>query len=288
VIPPPKYGRSLENGTQNSSRLRAGHESSPQSRQLPAAAVRYLHARLLEGLSAQDKNVILSTASYRRFTRNYVATQQGDPADQLLLLINGSARYFFITPTGRKVYLLWLAPGEIFGAASLLTGATRFTVSTEVEKESEVLVWQRNTIRDLARRYPLLLENALSIASDYLVWYVATHLSLICHSSRRRLAHVLISLASGFGQKVAYGVSLTITNEQLANTANITHFTVSRLLSEWHREGVLVKSRGKIVLTNPERLFHAPVKQRVRERSDLRASRAEIANARRAEKGLGY
>jgi len=43
----------------------------------------------------------------------------------------------------------------------------------------------------------------------------------------------LSSLASGIGRKCPDGIDLEITNEQLANTANITLFTTSRLMSEW-------------------------------------------------------
>jgi CRP/FNR family transcriptional regulator, nitrogen oxide reductase regulator len=209
----------------------------------------------LEGLSKPDQNSILAAASYRRFSGQSVVANQGEPADQLFLLIKGCARYFFITPEGRKVYLLWLLPGEIFGGASLLARPTDLLVSTETVKDSYVLVWERKTIRCLATRYPRLVENGLAIATDYLTWYLASHLGLLCHTARQRLAHVLVSLASGIGSRCAKGTQLEITNEQLANTANITLFTASRLLSEWQRGGAVAKSRGRVVLLRPERLF---------------------------------
>jgi CRP-like cAMP-binding protein len=210
--------------------------------------------RLLEGLSESEQNTILAAASYRRFSGHSVVASEGEPADQLFLVIRGSARYFVITPQGRKVYLLWLVPGEIFGGASLLAKASNFLVSTEIAKNSSVCVWERQTIRSLATRYPRLLENGLAIATDYLTWYLASHLGLLCHTARQRLANVLVSLANGLGRKCSDGIQLDITNEQLANTANITLFTASRLLSEWHRRGAVAKSRGRVVLCRPERL----------------------------------
>jgi CRP-like cAMP-binding protein len=41
----------------------------------------------------------------------------------------------------------------------------------------------------------------------------------------------------------------------LAEAANVTHFTASRLISQWHRQGILVKTRGKILLHSPGKLF---------------------------------
>jgi CRP/FNR family transcriptional regulator, nitrogen oxide reductase regulator len=211
--------------------------------------------RLLDGLSKPDQDSILAAASYRRFSVHSTVTNQEEPADQLFLLIKGSACYCFITPEGRKIYLLWLAPGEIFGGASLLAKPSSYLVGTETIKDSCMLVWERKTIRSLAARYPRVLENGLAIATDYLTWYLASHLGLLCHTARQRLAHVLVSLANGIGRKCPNGIQLDITNEQLANTANITLFTASRLLSEWQRSGAVAKSRGRVVLFRPERLF---------------------------------
>jgi CRP-like cAMP-binding protein len=198
---------------------------------------------------------VLAAASYKQLSRHTVVTNQGDPADRLFLLIKGTARYFFITPEGRNIYLLWLTPGEIFGGASLLAKPSDFLVCTEIVKDSDVLVWKRNVIRSLAGRYPRLLENGLAIAADYLTWYLASHLGLVSHTARQRLAHVLVSLANGIGEKRPDGIHLDITNDQLANTANITLFTASRLLSEWQRNGAVLKGRGKVLLRRPQDLF---------------------------------
>ncbi|MFY9939849.1 MAG: helix-turn-helix domain-containing protein [Silvibacterium sp.] len=56
-------------------------------------------------------------------------------------------------------------------------------------------------------------------------------------------------------QRVSEGVELNVRNEELANEANITVFTASRLLNEWQRQGILTKSRGKVVLRSPEALM---------------------------------
>jgi CRP/FNR family transcriptional regulator, nitrogen oxide reductase regulator len=212
--------------------------------------------RFLEGLSEVQRNTVIAAASLRKFSRNTVVTDQGEPADQLVLVTKGSARYFYITPGGRKLYLLWLTSGEIFGGSALLAEPSPYIVSSEVAKGSIVLVWERNTIRSLAAQYPRLMENGLAVATDYLTWYLATHLSLVCHTARQRLAQVLVSLARGIGKKHPDGIHLEITNEQLANTANITLFTASRLLSQWQRNGAVAKTRGKIILHDSAQLFH--------------------------------
>jgi CRP-like cAMP-binding protein len=70
----------------------------------------------------------------------------------------------------------------------------------------------------------------------------------------KRVARALDGWAKSIGKKVDEGLGLNINNEELANQANVTIFTVSRLLSEWQRQGLLVKSRGKVVIRTPVEL----------------------------------
>lgn len=212
-------------------------------------------SRFLEGLIKPDLEQVLSAATKRRCLANSVVTNQGDPADYLFLVTKGCARYFFITPDGRKILLHWLGVGEVFGGAALLPRPSTYLVNTEMVTDSWVLVWRRKTIRELAAKYPQLMENSLLVAFDYLTLFVAAHVALVSHSARERLAGVLVSLADGFGKDVPRGVKLVITNEELANAANVTPFTASRILSEWQRNGAVVKSRGGVVLRAPHKLL---------------------------------
>jgi CRP-like cAMP-binding protein len=214
-----------------------------------------LKLRFFDGLAPRELEIVRAAATERRFLASSVITNQGNPADNLSLLTAGRARYFFLTPGGQKILLLWLTPGEIIGGAALFTRTCPYLLSCEAVKDSTVLEWDRVTIRRLAAQFPRLMENALLLASDYLSWYLADHVALTCQTARQRLAQVLVCLAGVIGQKVAGGVEFDVTNEDLASAANITPFTASRLLSEWQRNRAVVKRRGKIVLRSPERLL---------------------------------
>lgn len=212
-------------------------------------------SRFLEGLTESDRIMVLAAASKRCLKAGSVALHQGDPGDHLFLILNGRARYFYITPQGKKIILLWLTEGQIFGGSALLATPSDYLVGTELVRDSCLLVWPRRTIRSLAVHVPRLLDNALSIATDYLTWYLAAHASLTSQTAEQRLAHVLVTLAQGFGHKTSAGTSLELTNEQLANTANVTPFTASRILSSWQRKGAVSKTRGQLVLRSPMQLF---------------------------------
>jgi CRP-like cAMP-binding protein len=173
----------------------------------------------------------------------------------MYMVVQGRARYFCLTPGGKKIVLLWIPPGETFGAAAILLNPVDYLLSTETVRDSLVLEWDGATMRRLAIRYPRLMDNLLLISFDYLTAYRALHLSQACDTAGQRVAQVLVDLAIGMGHKVPEGIELDIRNEELANAANVTPFTASRLLSTWHRSGMVVKGRGKVLLRCPEQLL---------------------------------
>jgi len=225
------------------------------STSIAPARITGLKSRLFEGIAPGDVSTILEAAAQQRVNANAVVFHQGDPARGLYLLTEGRARHFYNTPDGRKMLLPWILPGEVFGVAALLPEHTAYLVSAETVTGGYLYQWDRAGIRGLAGRYPRLLENVFAIAADLMRWAVDAHVGLLCHTAKERLAQVLMNLAQPIGRNGPDGIELEITNEELANAANVTTFTASRLMSEWHRRGVLKKGRGKVLLRSPEKLF---------------------------------
>lgn len=213
--------------------------------------------RLLDGLSTEERIVVLGAATNRQLSRHTVVTNQEERANQLFLLPKGSARYFFIAPDGQKYTCSGLGAERYSEARPFCQNHRSFSLAPKLSKTAASSCGNATRYELSLHQYPKLLENGLTIANDYLTWYLASHLSLVCHTARQRLANVLVSLSSGIGRKRPEGVDLEVTNEQLANTANITLFTASRLMSEWQRSGALAKTRGRVLLRHPEQLLSA-------------------------------
>ena len=214
-------------------------------------------ARLFEGLGRPDLRVVVDAANLRRYTTGQLIYDQASDATEFYVLIRGRARYFFTAPDGSRILLRWLIPGDVLGPRAILQKPATYLMSAESLRESHLLVWQRSTIRELLTRYPRLMDNVLSIASEWVEWYVATHVAVVSETARERLATVLTALVQIIGHPGPDGAEVRATNEELANAAYVTPFTVSRLLSDWHRAGILIKRRGIIVLVSPHRLSEA-------------------------------
>jgi CRP-like cAMP-binding protein len=217
-----------------------------------------LKPRFLSGLPKAVLDSVLTVTKHRRFRASSVVFNEEDPAERLFLLTSGHGRHFVITSDGRKILLHWLTAGQIFGGAAILSFPSQYLASAEVLSDSCALVWERQIIRELSVTFPALLDNALSIAvMDNIAWSTAAQVSLSSNDAHGRVAHLLVSLASAIGEATCDGVEMRVLNEDLAEGANVTPFTVSRCLRDWERAGILAKRRGKILLHKPELLLAA-------------------------------
>ena len=217
-----------------------------------------LRPRFLSGLSKGEVDSVLSAAKHRQLRASSVIINQEDAAERFFMLTSGYGRHFVITSDGRKILLNWLTAGQIFGGAAILSTPFQYLANTEVLSDSCALAWGRQDMRELVSRYPVLLDNVLSIAvTENIAWATAAHVSLSSDDAHGRVAHLLVSLASAIGKATYGGIEMQVLNEDLAEGANVTPFTVSRCLRDWQRAGILAKRRGKILLRKPELLLAA-------------------------------
>lgn len=212
------------------------------------------HSRFLRGLSAHEITTVLGAATKRLYPRNSVIYNSGAEATHCYFLLSGRARHFLVTPTGTKLILFWLFPGDAFGGVTLREDISKYIVSTEAVSGLSTLVWERRVIRELTSAFPRLMDNAFHLATEYLGWYTASHVALACMNAQERLAQVLLTLADSIGERRSAGVEVRITNEELSNTANLTLFTTSRLMAEWQRSGIITKGHRKVLLHSPLKL----------------------------------
>ncbi len=211
--------------------------------------------KFLSGLTPAQKKLVLQSAEVRKIQADRVIVNTGDPATNLFLLKHGRAKYYRITKKGEEVVLWWLTAGDTFGIGTLLAMPINYIGTAQALDECELLVWSRNRIRLLAEKHRILAQNALHIILYCLAAYTERLIGLATETAEERLAYTLLQLARRAGHMRHDGAEIAILNEQLARLANVSAFTASRQLKEWERQGVIQKSRGKVVILAPESLL---------------------------------
>ena len=142
-------------------------------------------SQFLDGLAPSDRKRILLAAKPRRIRRQFGNYRPGESCGPPVPAYARSRQIFLRCPDGsaRHTSLAWSGRGHRRNGAAAKPGL--YLLSTEAVKDCSALVWDRATIRSLVTQYPILLENALSTASDYLAWYAAAHVALTCHSAEQ-------------------------------------------------------------------------------------------------------
>jgi len=210
---------------------------------------------LLTDLSKDDIANIFASAVEHHFTKGRTIIRSEDPATHLFLIKVGSVNYYRVTPEGREILLIRLSAGDSFGLGTLLDKPIGYIGTAETLSETELYSWEHPWICRYVKDHPILALNALRIGLEYIRLYSDRHLALVSDSAEHRLTRTLMQVGVRTGQPHPEGLEVNITNEHLASLADIGYFTASRLLNKWRQNGVLEKSRGKVVIRCPEKLL---------------------------------
>lgn len=208
---------------------------------------------LLRGLAPDEQREVLTAAGSRRLAREQVLFLQGDLAEALCLVEPGRLKLTQVTADGQTVTVRFTGPGELCAAIAVLDGKTYPFSATAVEP-TRVRLWTRPVLRDLFRKRPRLETNLLEVVGAHSREMLDRFRELATEPVARRVARALLRLVPG-GRLGADGVLIErLTQQDLAELAATTPYTVNRILSEWDAAGVVRKGRGKIVVRSERRL----------------------------------
>lgn len=214
-----------------------------------------LAGQLLTGFDDATLEVILAAGRERTYTPSQVLFRTGEPAERLFMLLRGSVRFSRVSDNGREVVMGVLSSGDVCGLGSLITSPMTYYGTAVAIDSSDVLVWNQAAVLRLATVYPLLSQNALQVALNYIAHFIDRQLQLVSGTAEQRLAGALIKLGTKSGTPTPKGVELTLTNELLASLADVSPFTTSRAMQNWTRAGAITKTRGRVRITAPEKLL---------------------------------
>jgi len=210
--------------------------------------------RLLAGVDPDERTAIVAGSRRQTLQPSQVLFRTGERAEQLFVLRKGRVQYGRFSSTGREVVMGILGPGDVFGLACLLP-SSNYIGTAEALDRGEVQVWSRHVIQRFAHKYPQVQGNVLQIALAYVAEFADRLERLMTGTAEQRLARVVTSLGVRIGTPAQTSIDVLIKNDQLASLADVSPFTVSRLLKQWERDGVISKGRGIVRILSPENLF---------------------------------
>ncbi len=179
---------------------------------------------------------------------------QGDPADYLYVLISGRAKLMQTNPAGQQVNLRTINEWQMFGALGAVREHATYPATAQAMEQSTTLAIKSDYLHELMQTRPYLSFDLMKLMTTYIQEMQERYRELATEKVERRIARVLLRLTAQMGTKMEDGIELSFTRQDLAEMSGTTLYTVSRVLSEWERQGLVEAGRERVLIRNPHGL----------------------------------
>ena len=108
-----------------------------------------------------------------------------------------------------------------------------------------MLTWEDDVMLNLMQKHPQLAINSLSILAKRIQEFQDRFRELATERVERRVARAL-----------THGIliDITLTRQDLAEMTGTTLYTVSRILSQWEKDGLVSSQREQVTILSPHQL----------------------------------
>lgn len=206
----------------------------------------------------EDLDLILKNSITRSIEEGGFFFMQGDEAAYLYILTSGQVKLMQSNPSGQQVNLRTISTWQMFGALGAVRndGAT-YPATAQALEDSTALAIQSNFLRSMLETRPYLSFDLMNLMTSYIQEMQARYRELATERVEQRVANALIRLAgqSGFKSGKEAGIELSFSRQDVAEMTGTTLYTVSRLLSDWERRGIIKTGREKITILKPHELL---------------------------------
>ncbi|MGD0939832.1 MAG: Crp/Fnr family transcriptional regulator [Terracidiphilus sp.] len=208
---------------------------------------------LFTGLSEHECKEIAACARARTFARDELLFVQGQPVRNLVLIQSGSVKSTQLSPNGNEVILWMSGSGEPVGVPAD-SPACSHTCSARAMEQCRALTWEYSRLQNLMWEHPQIRRNISRILSSRLNELEERFREVATEKVAKRVAFALLRLLKQVGKKSADGVEVSLSREELAQMTGTTLFTISRLLSKWAEDGLVLPRREAVLIRDAERL----------------------------------
>ena len=190
-------------------------------------------SELFADVPQERLGALLPAASRRSLIRNDVLFAEGDPPDQLYVVLNGRIAIANRSTDGRESVMALMEAGDLFGEMGLLDGLPRSAEARALEA-SAVLAIPYPPVRKLFEDDPALLWSVVRLLSSRLRAVDEALADSVFLDVTGRTAKRLLDLAGDRAEFV-----LPVTQEELAGMVGASRERVNKAIAQFIRLGWL-------------------------------------------------
>ncbi len=212
----------------------------------------FVAARAPERLGLEDFEEAGVPVAERYFGAKDVIFAPGDPDAQLYFLLEGTVRLYKIYGEYKEATVALLKDGGVFGELSLDEASCQNTFA-EAVTDARVAVVRKSVLTEVIKRRPEFAMKLFFSFSERLRRSDEAIESLLNREVSARLATLLLNLGDRFGETQGSGTVLKVrlTHQDLANMIVSTREAVSKVMSEFQRDG-LIEVRNRKIAISPQ------------------------------------
>lgn len=205
----------------------------------------HVSAEEVEQISA-----VFRELSYRAGETAYLA---GAPATRLYIVAAGKIKLVQAAPDGKNVVLGILVPGDFFGSLSSL-GDEKYPDTAVAQTDSCTLTVTARDFQSILRRHPAVAISSLEIVATRLRAMHDLVEQLSAHSVEQRIASTLLKLGEQLGEQRGRGllIQMPLSRQDLAEMTGTTPETVSRVMSQFRKAGLVRSGRRWVSILDVE------------------------------------
>lgn len=204
-----------------------------------------------------DLQLILQNSIIRSMEEGGFFFFQGDPADYLYVLTTGQAKLLQTNPSGQNVNLRTLYPWQMFGALGAVRNVASYPASAQALEDSTALAIRSDFLHDMLETRPYMSFDLMKLMTSYIQEMQNRYRELATERVEQRIASTLLRLAAQMGTKKNSKeavIELAFSRQDMAEMIGTTLYTVSRLLSDWERRGIITTGRERVSILKPHEL----------------------------------
>ncbi len=195
-------------------------------------------------------SAVLSDCTFLDYTPGSVVQSAKDPVSGIAILVNGKAE-ILSSLSEDAVPLRLLAPGAIFGAATLYAADPHYSTVIRATEASEVLLIPDKTVKLLLRQYPDVAENYIRFLSERICFLNRKLSAFTAGSVEAKLGAYL----SGLPVKPDGVLLLPGSLSEMAKTLGMGRASLYRSLKKLESDGIIRHSGKTIQLLNADALI---------------------------------
>ncbi len=182
---------------------------------------------------------------------------QGDPAAYFYILVAGRAKLLQTSHSGQQVNLRTINEWQMFGALGAVRENALYPATAQALEPSTALAIESELLKEMIQTRPYLSVNLMQLMTGYIMEMQERYRELATERVERRIALTVLRLAGQVGKRLDdqdMMVELPLSRQDVAEASGTTIFTVSRVLADWERRGLVDAGRERVVIRNPHGL----------------------------------